>query len=599
VLGLPESDEPTLIDRLAGALQEKKLLLVLDNFEHVLAAVAVVSRLLSAGLGVRALVTSQAALHISGEQVMPLPPLLERDAVELFVRRARAADPSFQPSTQDARDIAEIVGQLDGMPLAIELAAARVRLLPPRALLSRLDDQLKLLRSGPIDAPERHRTLIGLVAWSYGLLTPSEQALLRRLSVFRGGFRLEAAEAVADGAPVDDVLSRLESLLEKSLLRRVADALEVRLSMSDAVREFAARELACSAEAASIARRHAEHFLAVVAAAEREFTRSGQREIQARLEADEHNLRAALQVLRTHGSLEQALAFCAAAWRFWHANGQMAEAKRILAELLERRDAPPLAHGRALAAFAGLSYWQADYSAALAAYKEALALFEQQGARLDVAETLFAISTTCTWSGAPAEGEQWADRALAAFRALGHRDGIGRVLMAHGFSKWMRGDLAGARPLWDESLKIARECGDHVEAATKEVALSAIRFGLGERRQAVQQVVHALDELVRRRNVSHVVMALDFVAAILVHEAPEIGCRLAGAADTLRESLGGGMRPENSGMEPARQVAERSLGAGRAAEAFRAGSELDLEAALGLAWTAVGHERGAAPAAPA
>jgi predicted ATPase/class 3 adenylate cyclase len=594
-LGVAESGDGTLVDRIIAFLRDRQLLLVLDNFEHVTRAAALVVELLTGAPRVRILITSQVVLRCAEETVLPLGPLavpmpgtsakevLAADSVQLFVHRARAADPSFAATPEEVADIAAIVIRLEGMPLAIELAAARVRMFPPANLLRRLGDRFAALTGGPESDPRRHRTLTDLVGWSYGLLDSSEQALLRRLSVFRGGFTVEAAQSVAGADPVIDVLGGIESLLDKSFLKRVPEAADLRFSMSDTIREFGAGRLESADEAAPLRRRHALHFLAVVTDAEPAFTRAGQLAIQARLSEDEHNLRAALAELARVDPPDLAFTFAGAVWRFWHAMGQLDEGRKTVENLLGRPGGAPTARGRGFLALGGLAYWQADYTAAMGAYREALAIFRETGPADLVAETLFAISTTCTWSGHAEEGEKWADQALAEFRALGLRDGIGRVLMAHGFARWMKGDLAGARPLWEESLAIVRETGDYIEAATKEIALAAIRFQQGERSTPIQMVVGALEELVRRHNISHVVMALDFASALLAEADAETACRLAGVAEEQRKALGGGMRPESCGLESGPTVAERRLSARPAAAAFAEGRTLPVAVAVRLA----------------
>ena len=597
VLGLSPDGEGPLQERVAAALRPKSMLLVLDNFEHLLVATPLVSALLAAAAGLKVLSTSQAVLHCSGETVVSIPPLglpspdvtesCEKlracDSVELFVQRARAADPAFALTPANVADVAGIVTRLEGNALAIELAAARVRLFPPDRLLQRLDDRFRLLSGGNADQPRRHRALLDLVAWSYGLLLPAEQALMRRLAVFRGGFTLDAAENVGGGEPVEDVLMTLQALIDKSLVRREEQSADVRFSMLDTIREFALRELERQGEAARVKSLHAGHFLAFVRAAEPNFTRAGQRGIQALLAEDEHNLRAAMATLRESGSLDEGLAMARALWRYWHAMGHLDEGREVLASLLNQDGASDAARAKALMALGGLAYWQADYPAARIAYEQALDLFRAGGDGAQVAEALFALSTTCTWSGHGEEGQSLAEQALAGFRALRDRNGIGRVQMAAGFALWMAGDLAGARVLWEESLAIAREEGDHVEAATKVLALAALRFQQGERNEPIGMAVQSLVELVERHNVSHVVMALDFTAALLVHQDPDAGCRLAGAAEALRAALGGGMRPESCHLTPARQVAESRLGPATAERLFAEGKSLRLDDAVRLA----------------
>jgi tetratricopeptide (TPR) repeat protein len=362
--------------------------------------------------------------------------------------------------------------------------------------------------------------------------------------------------------------------------------------MLESIRDFALREAQRLGESAEARRCHAEHFVALVRAAEPALTRAGQLGIQALLREDDHNLRVALETLREQGPADDALSLAGGLWRYWHAMGRLGEGRDTLRGLLQLPGAGAAARAKALMALGGLAYWQADYAAARAAYEQALDLSSAGGDAAQVGEALFALSTTCTWSGRADEGRRYAERALAAFREQGDRPGIGRVQMAIGFALWMEGDLTGARGLWEQSLAIAREEGDHVEAASKLLALSAMRFQQGERGEPVRIAVRALVELVERHNVSHVVMALDFTGALLSHEDPAAGCRLSGAADALREVLGGGMRPQSCGLVPARDVAAAVLGAAAAEHAFAEGRLLTLDDAVALARAGIGEAAG-------
>ena len=252
----------------------------------------------------------------------------------LFVRRAQAVDPSFDLTSTNAASVAEIVRKLDGLPLAIELAAARTKLLPPQFLVHRLTERLKLLRSSSRDAPQRHQTLRNAISWSYELLRPSEQRLLARLAIFSGGFSLDAAEAIAEGEPVEDVLEGISSLLDMSLLASEVPHGDVRLSLLLTIREFALERLAEANEVQSYGQRHAVYFLEVARQAKHDLTRSSHAATVDRLSADHDNLLAAIRFSQANGDFETALGIAACIWRFWNAIGWLEEGCSLLERLV-------------------------------------------------------------------------------------------------------------------------------------------------------------------------------------------------------------------------------------------------------------------------
>jgi predicted ATPase/class 3 adenylate cyclase len=597
-LGLRDTGAKPALDALSEHLNPKKILLVLDNCEQVIEAAPDVGVLLAAAPMLKVLATSRERLRLSGEQSFAVPPLkvpaaddgigLEQaskfEAVDLFVRRARAMDANFTLTTENAPTVTRIVARLEGMPLAIELAAARCRLLPPETLATRLDQRFQVLRGGPQDLPPRHRALRDTIRWSYDLLNLSEQALLRRLGIFIGGFTLEAAETVAAGAPIEDVVEALGSLLDKSLLGSRAQHGEGRLVMLESIRDFALEELAAAGETQQVSTRHKEFYLALVEESEPYLNRQGQVATIDRLAADLDNIRAALRVALEASDVASGLRLAGASWRFWQLTGRIHEGRRWLDKFLDRAAIDHPYRAKGLVGLAGLLYWQGDYSGALARYKEALALYGAAGDRLNEADTLFAMSTTLTWSGDPQEGGRLADRALAAFQTLGVREKIGMVFMAQGFARWMQGDLVGARPLWEKSLAIALEVGDVIEATVKRLAIASIDFNLGRRREALKNSLEALD-LLGAKNLTYTIMALDWVAAMAVHGDAEGGIRLAAAAAKLRAALGGGMRPEDSGLEGARVVAARHLDAATLDRVWGDGEQMNLDQAVAFAHT--------------
>jgi predicted ATPase/class 3 adenylate cyclase len=346
-LDVSESPGRAVLDAVKEHLADKQMLLVLDNFEQILPAASQVAELLAVAPNLKVLVTSRAPLRLAGEQVFPVPALEvpeadetgdpkalpAGDAVALFVQRAGAVDPGFSLTPNNAAAVAEIVARLDGLPLAIELAAARLNLFPPEALLDRLIHGLALLRSADAGLPARHRTLHGAIDWSYDLLEASERALFERLAVFVGGFSLDAAEFVAGGAHVIDVLEGVASLLDNSLLRRRVRE-QARFEMLETIREYALARLAEKDEGKEVWRRHALFFLEVANVGRPESARPASEAWLLRLDSEHDNLRAALDWACAAGEDELALQLGGALWRFWHERGYFREARRRLEDLL-------------------------------------------------------------------------------------------------------------------------------------------------------------------------------------------------------------------------------------------------------------------------
>jgi predicted ATPase len=593
-LGLPESQDRPTLDALTDHLAPLRLLIVLDNFEQIAGAAPDVGRLLDGAAGLRVIVTSRAPLSLPREQVFDVPPLevpgddgaadaatlASIDGVALFVCRAQAADSSFALTEDNAAAVVRIVRRLEGLPLAIELAAARVQLFSPDVLARRLERGFELLRGMAGDVSPRHRTLRDTVAWSYDLLGNAERTAFRRLGAFAGSFSADSATVVLAAPPIEEVAPLLTSLINKSLVRREAPSERGRFSLSESIREFAEEELEKSGEARETRQRHAAHFVSVAEAAERALRRPGQAAVHRRLEAEEANLRAALRFCLAVGDAESGLRIGGAIWRFWQSEGRLDEGRSWLADLLDLPRVSAPARARGLVALAGLAYWQGRYDEALAQYRAAHEIYIRLGDAFGVADTLFDMSTAASWGGDATLGARLAEEALVRFEALGAREQVGMVLMAQGFARWMQGDLAGARPLWERSIAIAREVGDHVEAAHKRLALASITFQEGHRARAIAEALEAMDELEDHGNVPLTVMALDWIAALGAEGEPERCARLAGAASELRRTLGGGMRPEACGLTSGRDVASRLLDTATFERAWREGTRMRLSDAV-------------------
>jgi predicted ATPase/DNA-binding CsgD family transcriptional regulator len=509
-VGLREGGRSSLVDELRAFLRNRRLLLVLDNFEHLTPASPLVAGLLADCPLLKVLATSRASLRLSGEQEFPVPPLalpeleacdgagriLESAAVELFVQRARAVRPDFEITDATARMVAEICARLDGLPLAIELAAARVKLLDAEDMLGRLEHPLELLTGGREDAPARHQTLWATIDLSHGLLDSREQQLFRRLAVFAGGCTLEAAEAVlrvADAAP-SEVLGGLMGLLDKNLLRRAEPGSgQARFEMLATVREYALERLAVSGEAEAVRAAHAAYYLAVAEDAEVKLASRQQRRALQRLREEHDNLRAALSWSIDRGEREAALRLCCALWRFWLLGGHLSEGRRWLdASLARSEEGPSALRARALAAAGVLTVYQADYEDAARLCERSLRVARELGDQRMVANALSGLALSAQRAGRPASAREMFAQALAIFRRLGDNGAIARSLEGVGLSAWYEGDYVAARGPLEESVLLFRDLGDRTGAAAVLVHLAGVHMAEGDPEAARARLAEAL-----------------------------------------------------------------------------------------------------------
>jgi predicted ATPase/DNA-binding CsgD family transcriptional regulator len=481
-LWMRDTGGASLPDRLVTALADRWLLLVLDNFEQVVTAAPRLRDLLETCPGVTLLITSRIRLRVSGEREYPVAPLpLDGPAedawtsggVRLFVDRAREIRPDFSMSTEVIPAVVEIVNRIDGLPLAIELAAARIKALPPAALLKRMEQRLPLLSGGSRDLPLRQQTMRDTIGWSYDLLSDAEQALFRRLGVFAGGFTLESAEAMA-GTPPDasddhqefasiDVLDGITALIEHSLLQQSTGSDdEPRYQMLETVREYARERLNASDERDAVQRRHAEIFLALAEASEPMLTGPSQVTWLDRLERENDNLRAALQWALNQPESEPATRLGAALWLFWRRRGYLSEGRSQLARILALPPSPA-SHAERCSICTGagvLALFQGDYDQAIRHSGDALAGWRQLGDQRGIARTLLCLATVARFRDVYAGAESLGNESLAAFRSVDDRWGIGHVLTHLGMVAWVQGDHATGTAYYEEALAYLREVGD-------------------------------------------------------------------------------------------------------------------------------------------
>jgi predicted ATPase/DNA-binding XRE family transcriptional regulator len=477
-LGVTEQPGQTLSDALIAFLAGKGLLLVLDNFEHLLDAAPLVSTLIGRCPGLVVLATSRPPLRLRGEHVFAVPPLplphprpgvpvevlAGNEAVTLFCQRARAAASEFALDADNAETVADICRRLDGLPLAIELAAARVPLLSPAAIAARLENRLALLTDGPRDLPARQRTLRNAIDWSYQLLDPGERALFRRFAVFAGGATLDAIAAVvaSERKPDVGVLDCTAKLVERGLLRHDAhDGGEPRVRVLETIREYARAALIDSGEEPGTRRRHAAYFTALAEAAGPHLRSGGQRAWLDRLEDEHGNFRAALDWSLRAGEAEMALRLCSALALFWRIRGYLTEGRRWCSQALALSgEAPPRARADALHGKGMLAHWQGDYEATDALYRESLALRRELGDERGIALSLNSLGILADDVGDYESALTLQEESLRRWEALGEPWGIAHALCDMGNIAKTQARNAEAQSLYERSLKLFEQVGD-------------------------------------------------------------------------------------------------------------------------------------------
>jgi predicted ATPase/class 3 adenylate cyclase len=495
-LSLREQPGEPLSETLHDRLRDRQLLLVLDNFEQLLAAGPTVTELLTRAANVRALVTSRAPLHLSGEHEYPLPPLavpqldaadsrasLEaNEAVQLFVERAQAVKPDFELTSENARAVAEICARLDGLPLAIELGAARVRVQSPQALLVRLSRRLALLTGGARDAPARQRTLRATIDWSYGLLDEREQRLFARLSVFIGGCTIEGAEAVCDPGAELDVFNGIASLVEKSLVRPVAGpAGEPRFSMLETIREYALERLEGEDDGEAVRQRHADYFTVRAEEAEPEILGADQLGWLERLEVDHDNFRAALGWLLDRGHSDRALRLIGSLRRAWVARGYLSETRTWLESAFEHASVvPPHVEAKARYGLGRVALVQGDYERAKPAFEESARLFRETGDAEGLVFSLADLGFLATAQGRHDDAQRFAEESVAVANEAGNETTIAAALHSLACTKLDADEYAEARALFDESLALRRRLGDKRNTANSLCYLGSVALLEGD-----------------------------------------------------------------------------------------------------------------------
>ena len=641
-LGVQEQGSRPLLEGLQDHLREKQLLLLLDNFEQVVSAAPVVVELLVAAPRLRVLVTSRTSLHLSGEHEFVVPPLalpdlrhlpppdrlLQYGAIRLFVARAQAAHSAFVMTAENATAIAAICQQVDGLPLAIELAAGRSKLFAPQALLSRLRNRLKLLVGGAQDLPLRQQTLRGTIAWSYDLLGQDEKALFRRLAVFVGGCTLEAAEAVctAQGDLLIDVLEAVAALVDKSLLRQETQADgQPRLLMLETIREYALERLAASGEAEAVRRQHAIFFLRFSEEAEPKIRGAEHFLWRTRLEVEHDNLRAALRWTLESQEAEMGMQLAFSLVAFWRASNQDREGRNWCEQVLAQpgTSARTAARAMALLAAGAMTMFQGDLPQAQLLLEESIAIGREVGR---AAKRTLALALALLAYGALLQGNLGAARELAEegvrlFREVGEAWGTALALNHLGRATLELGDPVAARPLLEESaalfragnmqrlalplntlgrvalrqgddtgarayceeaLAVARATGDELFIAEALAQLGTVALHVGDSGQATalyQQSLTLIWTRGYRECIAEDLAGLAATASLLGQ--PERAARLFGAVEALREVSGIRLSPlPRADYDRAVEGIRAHLDEATFAQAWEKGRAMPLEQAI-------------------
>ncbi len=511
-LGITESAGRSILDNLKDYLQSKSLLLLLDNFEQVIEAAPQVAELLGACGELKILVTSREGLRISAEREYSLPPLAlpnpaqlpsleslsQYAAVELFVQRAQAVKPDFDITSDTAKAVAEICSQLDGLPLAIELAAARIKMLAPSAIRARLEHRLEFLTGGARDLPLRQQALRSAIAWSFDLLDEDEQELFRQLSVFVDGCTLEAVEALAGKqAVIAPPLDQLGSLVDKSLLREVEgiDG-ELRFVMLETLREFGLEQLQASGLQETVRSRHASFFLALAEAAEASLESAEQVRWIDRMGQEHDNLRAALEWSKTApGMGETCLRLAGALGYFWEMRGRFSEGREQLSAVLSMQIAQGRTAARAklLARAAELAYRQSDYPATHLLAQESLEIYREIGDKQGIASMLLKLGNAATERGSDASASRFLEEALTIWRERKDKHGTARALISLGFSALRAGDAHLANVRLEEALSLSRELGDARSMGFELSGLGEVALRLRDYTRATQLMQESLE----------------------------------------------------------------------------------------------------------
>ena len=584
-LGIAAEPAGDALTTLAEGLRARELLLVVDNAEHLHAATPVFVELLSRAPRLTMLVTSRTVLHLSGEHVFPVQPLGTDAALELFQQRAASVQPRFELTDENEDAVREICARVDGLPLAIELAAARVRTLPARALAERLTERLSVLGGGAHDLPARQQTLTATLAWSYDLLTEDEQRFLARFSVFPAGATLEAAAAVCLAGDEDEALALVEALHDASLLTVQELGGGMRYRLLETVRQYAADRLRERGDEDTV-RRHAEWCLALAEAAAPELTGDRQGRWFATLEAEHDNLRAALAYLDATQQRALQLRLAVALSRFWYVRGHLVDARRRLDEALaDAADQPPSLRRRALTAASATALLQGDYAAATGFAEAALIAARESGEPSFVANSLSNLGAIVLAAGDTARAAVVLEEAVALARDVGDTRIAALAINNLGDLALTTGDYERARPLFEESHALLEARGDTANLARSLFNQGAVALMLGDDRTARARFRDGLALASETGDKEDIAWCLEGLAALAARSGDgERAAALLGAAAALLTQMGADFKPfERQLHETTERQAETLAGRTEHIAARERGAAMGLPEAVDFA----------------
>lgn len=603
-LGLSTKSHRPAIEILQDHLSGREILVILDNFEHLLPGADLVMRLIDTAQHLKVVVTSRSGLSLYGEQVFPVPPLgvpesaaagdvdqvAEAGAVSLFVERARTVRPDFSLNAHNADTVSEICRRLDGLPLAIELAASRVRILDVDEILERLDQHLPVLPTGETNRPLRHQTLERLIGWSYELLSPSEKALFRRLSIFVGGHTIEAAESVCNpaGEVGIDTLEGIASLEGHSLIRRIPTAAPARFEMLETIRDHALSLLRETEDWTTQAKRHLRYYRDLAELAGTHLMSASHVDWLERLDREHANLRRALRTALDSGLEEDGLRLASSIWRYWFDRGYLREGRDWLESLLAgEHNTESMALGKGYTALGGLLYWLSDTEGTERAYERALGIYRALGDEEAIAEGLYDYAFSANLRGDLAEGEKRFEASLDAARKAGLSNLIARNEMSFALHATVEGRLGEAVADLERVLEVFRETQDPLHTAWALEALGQAHIALGDFDRGKARIQEALRLATQTMNLPIIAANVRAIANIQSRIGNHLeSVRLTGAAEALEAETGGRsplLDSETADLEAARAV----LGEVVYQRALDEGSAMSTQEAIDYLWRVI------------
>ena len=597
-LSVRGSDTGSSLDSLVDVLSDKKVLLILDNFEQILDAAGFVSDLLAALPELQLLVTSRAPLRIRGEHELEVPPLgspheggepsswEDSESIRLFIDRALSVRPELAIDESTAKAIAEICRRLDGLPLAIELAAAQVRILPPQRLLERLTVRLPLLKGGARDMPERHQRLQNTIAWSFDLLDAEAQTLFRRLGAFRGGFTLEAAEEICgyDGL---DVLNGLSALIDQSLIRNGTLGGEPRFMMLETISEFATDLLRSTPDAELVQERHARYFAEMARVGGIASRTAGQQAELDRFERELFNMRAAASWLLSHGEADVVAEALWEAWWGWWTRGYLRQGRLWADRTASRKDElSPLAYAKARATVGALAFWQNDLAVGIEAFQEALVIFQEERYERGLALCDLALGLLSTFMGEDAaQGQERIRTGLETFLRIGDRGGASMSSQALCWTHVVRQTYDGNEADFTLALSLAEEVGADIDIGMAQGNLGMLNLHQGNESQSLAYLVEGLERLARVRHFVVAANLLNQLGEVAVRQGRyELTLTLTSAGQSIRDRIGAiTPLPSMQRYEECIRQASEHLPPGATEVALERGRALEFDEAVRLA----------------